>query len=62
MGRSATVTYSFQVCWDIDEFRKDFDEPTMTDEEVAAECLESVMADPGAFVGGSDFTCEVVLS
>lgn len=62
MGRSATVTYSFQVSLDVDEFRKDFDEPTMTDEEVAAECLESVMADPKAFLSGSDFTCEVALS
>lgn len=63
MGKSVVVTYAFQVCWDIDEFRRDFDETSMTDEEIAAECLDSVRANPVGFVAGADsFSCEVALS
>lgn len=50
MGKTAVVTGTFSVSWDIDEFRETWGEPDMTDEEVARECEAAVMESPQDYV------------
>lgn len=45
----AVVTVTFEVTWDIDECRTEWEEPNMTDEEVLAECLQSANDDWRAY-------------
>lgn len=53
MGRKVVVTGVFSAVWDVDEFRSDYDEPELTDEEILAECVESVRDNPSQFLDGS---------
>lgn len=50
MSKTAVVTGTFEVLWDVDEFRETWGEPDMSDEAVAAECLDAVRESPQDFL------------
>lgn len=47
------VTGVFTAEWDCDEYRADFEEPDLTNEDILEECVQSFKDNPSLYLDGS---------